>query len=445
MNPTATELAARVRAGESDPVRILEDTLARIGSADGELGSFRAVRAESAMSEAAAVRDSAGRGDLPLAGVPVAVKDVVAVDGRSALWGSDAAPSGVATEEHVIVARLRAAGAVIVGVTRVPELCIWPMSDDPGGVARNPWNATYTAGGSSGGSAAAVGAGLVPLAHGTDGLGSVRLPAAVCGLVGIKPGAGVIAEEEASSWFGMSTHGSLATTVADAAVMLSVLADRPDLAEVHEPVSPLRIATSTRPPLGMPVARALRAPVATAARLLADDGHVLSRTGPRYGLNTPGGLLARWFAGPVRTATGWDHAALQRRTRRHLATGRAILRAGLVRERTAQRWRDRALEFFEHHDVLITPTYAAPPPRARQWHRASWLRNALPALRFAPFTGPWNLAGFPAMTVPMATTRRGVPLGVQLVARPGDETRLIGLAAALERMNGWQRTTIGVT
>ena len=153
--------------------------------------------------------------------MPVAVKDVTEIAGEFASHGSLAGPSCAGGEDGVIATRLRAAGAVLVGLTRVPELCIWPMSDTPDGIARNPWDPTYASGGSSGGSAAAVAAGLVPLAHGTDGMGSVRLPAAMCGLVGLKPGADLLAE---GGWFGMSVHGPLATTVADAAVLLSVLA-----------------------------------------------------------------------------------------------------------------------------------------------------------------------------------------------------------------------------
>ncbi|MDV6011506.1 amidase family protein [Haloechinothrix sp. LS1_15] len=440
MTTTAFELAGRVRSGEVDPVELIEDTLARISAMDGRYGAFRAVLAESARAEAAALRQRDDLDRLPLAGVPVAVKDVVEVTGQTACWGSQASPTGEATDDHVLVARLRAAGAVIVGLTRVPELCIWPFSDDPEAVARNPWNTRYTAGGSSGGSGAAVASGMVPVAHGTDGLGSVRLPAALCGLVGIKPGTGVIAEPEAPSWYGMSTHGSLATTVADAALLLSVMAQRDDLAEVTEPVSPLRIAVSTRAPLGTPVPRMLRDPVTATADVLRQDGHVVTGDTPRYGITTPAGLLARWFAGPVAGSQGWPVARMQRRTRRHLAFGRAALRARLVRADTALGWQRRAREFFSDYDVLLTPTYAAPPPKAAWWHRRSWAHNAFQAIRFAPFTGPWNLAGFPAMSLPAGIGRDGVPLGVQLVAPPDGEATLLGLAAAVERMLGWQRT-----
>src|SRR3954452_7747617 len=237
---TAAEIAASVRAGSLDPVQVTKEALDRIAAADGVVGAFRRVRAEEALAEAAAVASRPDLASLPLAGVPVAVKDVTQVAGEYASHGSLAGPTSLAGEDGVIAARLRAAGAVLVGLTRVPELCVWPMSDTPDGIARNPWDPTYASGGSSGGSAAAVAAGLVPLAHGTDGMGSVRLPAAMCGLVGIKPGADLLPE---SGWYDMSVHGSLATTVADAALLLAVLAGKPELSAIGDPGT-LRVAVS---------------------------------------------------------------------------------------------------------------------------------------------------------------------------------------------------------
>ncbi|MEV6628464.1 amidase family protein, partial [Amycolatopsis sp. NPDC051114] len=162
MVSTAVEIAASVRAGCLDPVQVTKEALDRIAAADGVVGAFRRVRAEEALAEAAAVAARPDLASLPLAGVPVAVKDVTQVAGEYASHGSLAGPTSLAGEDGVIAARLRAAGAVLVGLTRVPELCVWPMSDTPDGIARNPWDPTYASGGSSGGSAAAVAAGLVP-------------------------------------------------------------------------------------------------------------------------------------------------------------------------------------------------------------------------------------------------------------------------------------------
>ena len=439
MAQTAVELAKAVRMGELDPVRVTTEALARIAAADGVVGAFRRVRADEALAEAQALKDRSDLADLPLAGVPVAVKDVTGVAGEYAEWGSRGGSREAAAADGVIAARLRAAGAVIVGLSRVPELCIWPMSDTPDGIARNPWEATYVAGGSSGGSAAAVAAGLVPLAHGTDGLGSIRLPAAMCGLVGIKPGAGVV-KDDPEAWFGMSEHGSLATTVADAAVLLGVLAERPDLGEVTAPGN-LRVATSTLVPLTRaPVPKELTAVVDLVGELLGGAGHTVEAATPRYGAATFA-ILARWVAGPAEQAEDFDLALLQPRTRAHVRFGRLVQRAGLVRESAKQHWIERAEEFFAEHDVLVTPSLATLPPKARRWHERRWLANVMPSIRVAPYPGVWNLAGYPAMSVPAGRHSSGLPIGVQLVAAPGGEARLLGVAAQLEALNPWRRTS----
>ncbi|TNC29592.1 amidase family protein [Amycolatopsis alkalitolerans] len=435
MTQTATELARAVRAGELDPVRLTERVLDGIETADRVVGAFRKVRHE-AVAEARELARRADLAGLPLAGVPVAVKDVTEIAGECASWGSAALPAQPSTEDSELVRRLREAGAVIVGITRVPELCVWPMTDSPEGIARSPWQPARSAGGSSGGSGAAVASGMVPVAHGTDGLGSVRFPSAMCGLVGIKAGADLLGE---TGWYGMSAHGSLATTVADAALLLSVLAAEPDLARVGEP-GRLRIAVSTEVPLThAPVPKPLCDAVDQVADVLAAAGHHVERATPRYGVEAPLGILGRWFAGPAEQAEGLDRALFQRRTQAHVKLGRALRAARLIRPGTKERWLARAEEFFGGYDILLTPTLATLPPKAERWHQRSWLANAIPAIRSAPFAGLWNLAGYPAMSVPAARHHTGVPLGVQLVAAPRGEARLLALAAQLEARNPWPR------
>jgi len=440
MVQTAVEIARGVRAGDLDPVQVTEEALARIAAADGVVGAFRRVRAAEARAEAAALAARPDLADLPLAGVPVAVKDVTDITGEYAAWGSAAGPRTPATEDGLIAARLRAAGAVIVGLTRVPELCIFPVSDDPSGVARNPHNPTFTAGGSSGGSAAAVAAGLVPVAHGTDGLGSIRLPAAMCGIVGLKPGRDVIKDKEAG-WFGLSAHGPLATTTADTALLLSVLADRPEWTDIAEPAAQ-RVAVSTQVPFTRaPLPRALGAAVDQAATLLRTAGHTVVPAAPAYPLRALGGIVARWFAGPAEQAIGsFDLSRLQPRTRTHVRIGRRAAR--LVNDRAQLEWQAEAERFFGAHDVLVTPTLATLPLKAQRWHRKPWLANALPSSRVASFTGPWNLAGYPAMSVPIYREPvHGLAMCVQLVASPGGEAVLLGLAGQLEKANPWPRTS----
>jgi hypothetical protein len=208
------------------------------------------VRGQAALAEAAAVDARPDRPGLALAGVPVAVKDNIAVTGEPMRVGSQASLAGPRTRDHLVVARLRAAGAVVVGVTRMPELAVWAFTDGRFGMARNPWDLSRTCGGSSGGSAAAVAAALVPLAHGNDGLGSIRVPAAACGLVGVKPGFGVVpAGPGADVWCSMGENGPIATTVADAALGLSVMAGNPALARVDRPPGGVRIALVTGAPV----------------------------------------------------------------------------------------------------------------------------------------------------------------------------------------------------
>lgn len=438
MAQTAVEIARGVRAGELDAVQVTEEALARIAAADGVVGAFRRVRSAEARAEAAEVAARPDLASLPLVSVPVAVKDVTEVTGEYLGWGSEAGPRALADADGLIAARLRAAGAVIVGLTRVPELCIFPTSDDPAGIARNPRNPTFTAGGSSGGSAAAVAAGLVPIAHGTDGLGSIRLPAGMCGIVGLKPGRDVV-REETPGWFGLSTHGPLTTTVADAALLMSVLADRPEWATPETP-GPLRIATSTQVPFTRSPCLARFAPPSTRQ---PHSFPFAIRSRPRR----PPTPSAPWAAcspagsaGPAEQAAGaFDLSRLQPRTRTHVRLGRLTSR--LVTDRARDEWQTIAARFFESHDVLVTPTLATLPLKARRWHRKSWLANAIPSSRVAAFTGPWNLAGYPALSVPVGRHPvHDLATCVQLVARPGGEPVLLGLAAELESANPWPQT-----
>ena len=327
-------------------MRITEETLERISARDDTIGAFRRVRAQEALSEARAVGARPDLADLPLAGVPIAVKDVVAVAGEYAEWGSRAGSRQVAGADGEIVARLRAAGAVVVGLSRVPELCSWASTDTAEGIARNPAAPEYVAGGSSGGSAAAVAAGMVPLAHGTDALGSIRGPAAICGVLGIMPGAGVVPASDSGLFCGLYRHGALATTAADAALLLAVLAQRPDLGRITEPGA-LRVAVSTRVPVtGAPVPKGMTAAVTQVAKLLRVAGHSITAATPRYGTAALTGAATRWFAGPAEHAAEFDPERLQPRTRTHVRIGRFVDRAGLVREGPRREWIARAGEFF---------------------------------------------------------------------------------------------------
>ncbi|QGN59424.1 amidase [Nostocoides sp. HKS02] len=420
---------------------VVAAALARISERDGRLGAFQVVRGERALAEAEALAQRSDLARLPLAGVPIAVKDNVAVEGEPLRNGSTATPDGPQQIDHPVVARLRAAGAVVVGTTRVPELCVFGATDSAFGITRNPWAPARTPGGSSGGSAAAVSSGMVPVAHAADGMGSIRIPAASCGLVGIKPGSGLVpAQLGPNDWYGMAENGPLATTVADAALMLSVMAAQPGLAEVREPDLPLRIAASTRAPIlgARPQLEHVRA-VVRAVRLLEGAGHEVRRVDPPYPVN-PLPLLARWAAGTSQDAEGLDRSQLDRAVRFHAGLGDRVRAAGLVEDRSRERFLRQLADFFADHDILVTPTLAAPPIAAARWGERSWPRVFAANARYAPYAAPWNFAGYPAVSVPAGVhPRTGTPLAVQLVAPAGGEQLLLGVAAVLERLAPWAR------
>jgi amidase len=444
---TAKQIARAVRRGDATATQIVADHLDHIATADSILAAFRTVRGGEAIVEAEKVDDQDDLANLPLAGVPVAVKENTAVAGLPTWNGSEAARTAVAEDDHEVVRRLRGAGAIVVGVTRMPELGLWAVTDEASDATRNPWDVDRTPGGSSGGSAAAVAAGLVPIAHANDGLGSIRIPAACCGLVGLKPGAGVVPRQlGVDDWFGLVEHGVLATTVADAAVGFSVLAGRRP-AKLVEP-SRLRVAVSLRSPvLGIRPDAPNREAVSIAAKLLIGAGHDAVTADPVY--PTALGLrgLATWFAAAYREVegAGLDVRSLQPRTRHHVRLGRWAFNRGYVQEAHRNAWRERSIAFFAEHkvDLLLTPALAATPPPAHGHAEDRWRRNMTTSMRYAPYAAPWNLAGLPAIVVPVGIRPDGLPLTVQLVGPPGSELTLLGVAGQFEVANPWPRHAPG--
>ncbi|WP_458689172.1 amidase [Nocardia tengchongensis] len=438
---TAIGVATAVQNGSLSPEDAVEAALTRIRGRDRKLNAFSLVREEAARAEARAVAERADLDMLPLAGVPIAVKNNIDVAGEVTRGGSLAGSDEAAGGDHPVVRRLRAAGAVVVGLTHMPEFGLWGVTDEPGSITRSPWNTRYSAGGSSGGSGAAVGSGMVPIAHGNDGLGSVRIPAACCGVVGLKPGRGLVpAEVGLDAWGGMTENGVLATTVADTALMLSVLADRPDLADLDTPQT-LRIGLATGAPVPLThvdLAWTAAADKAAAAASLA--GHIVGVAElPYQGVTFA--LLLRWLANAAREAAIVAHPErLQRRTRTHVALGNAVLKSGLLRASQVDRVEARLLDYFERYDVVITPTLATPAPRARRWHSRPWPANVLANVKFSPFTPLWNLVGWPAISIPMGLhPRSGTPVAAQIAGPPGSESTILRLAAQIEAAHPWQR------
>ncbi|MFZ0160834.1 MAG: amidase [Kineosporiaceae bacterium] len=438
---TAREIAAAVHRGSATPREVALEHLDQIDRLDPQVGAFVRVRSERAVAEAEAVGARGDLAALPLAGVPVAIKDNIPVAGEPTLYGATVTDDAPAPEDHEVVRRLRAAGAVVVGITRMPELGVWATSDDTDGVARNPWSLDRTAGGSSGGSAAAVAAAMVPAAHGNDGLGSIRIPAATCGLVGIKPGADVVPSSVGlTSWRGLSENGPLATTVADAALMLSVMAGRPELAQVTPPPGRLTIAASTMVPLpGVRVDPEIVKAVVGAAAALQRAGHAIVRADPPYSQSTAGAIVAWYTASTADEVAAVDEAGLEPRQRRHAQLGRTLERLGRVRQSDRDRWKERVARFFASHDVLVTPVTTTMAPPALAWRDRSWRANFWTNARWAPFPGVWNFAQCPAATVPVAMHSCGMPIGIQLVAPPGGEALLLSVAGQLESQLPWPR------
>ncbi|MFF7630032.1 amidase [Streptomyces cyaneofuscatus] len=454
--PGLAESARRLADSTTTSTALVADALARIEAAQPTLNAFRHLRADAALAEAAEADRRLAAGErLPLLGVPVAVKDDTDVAGLPTHFGCDGERPPATTDSEA-VRRLRAAGAVIVGKTNSCELGQWPFTEGPAfGATRNPWNTAHTPGGSSGGSAAAVAAGLVPAALGSDGAGSVRIPAAWTHLVGIKPQRGRVSVHPHHDAFqGLTVNGPLARTVADAALLLDAAAGaHPD--DFHRPPAVrasdaarrdpgrLRIALAWRPPLTLTGAGPdpeVRRAVAALAETLARLGHHVEEARPRYGLI---GLtfVPRATAGIAEFAARHpEPALLDPRTRSALRTGTRlggrVVRAARARE-VRQHRRIGALFDASGYDVLLTPTTAAPPPRIGTFDRLSAWRTDVTMAAACPYAWPWNVLGWPGINVPAGFTRSGLPVGAQLLGPSRSEERLIALAAQLEDDLRW--------
>ncbi len=444
--------AGAVADGTLSSVELVGGVLERIRTYDGRLNAFTAVLAERALAEARE-RDAATGERGPLHGVPVAIKEEVDVAGEVTTFGGRA-NTRPAARDAAVVARLRAAGAVVVGRTNMPEFGQWPFTESVAhGITRNPWDTTKSPGGSSGGSAAAVAAGLVPVGIGGDGGGSIRIPAACCGLFGLKPQRGrVTMDPHEHGWWALSTTGPLTRTVRDSALVYDVIhgalprdrfrAEPPERSFAEAAASDpgrLRVGWSVKAPTPgiRPAAEHVRAVEATAA-LLEDLGHHVEEIDPRYP-DPAAAFLPQFFAG-VRSLAEVVEAPerLERRTRETIRLGSWV--TPRVREwaiRRGERLAVRANQVFDRVDVLLTPTLAPRPPEVGVIDGLGTLRAIALSMPMVAYTALWNVTGNPAASVPAGFADDGLPLAVQLVGRPHAETTLLSLAAQLEQARPW--------
>lgn len=462
MNPVdlafmpALEQARLIQKKEISPLELVELYLERIGRLDPQLGSYVTVVGDRALAEARAKTEQlAGETqDLPpFFGVPIPIKDLNPVEGIPCSYGVRWLKKRVATYDDGVVQRIKQAGFIILGKTATSEVGMLPYTEPDGfPPTRNPWNLDYTSGGSSGGAAAALAAGLCPIAQGSDGGGSIRGPASCCGLVGLKPSRGRITQAPVGERLGgIAIDGPLAHTITDAAALLDVLSGYttgdpywlpdpdPSFLTVAQQGLPngksLRIAFSADIP---PIAQAdshCRQAVMDTVRLLESLGHQVEEGCPDFeGLVEPFtkviqtnvdmtgipffmlGRLNRWFKGRGQRCSSGKYL-------------RALYEMQVVAR--------KIVKFFDQFDVLVLPTYLHPPIRVREWARLGPNQTLEKITDWIAPCPPFNATGQPALSLPLAWTPEGLPIGVQFVARPAAEATLIALAAQIEQAQPW--------
>ena len=453
--PTLTDLLYQLASGAVTSDTLVRRSLQAINASQSTLNAFRVVLTGSALAEAAEADRRRAAGDkAPLLGIPIAIKDDVDIAGVPTAFGTEGRVRP-ATQDSEVVRRLRAAGAVIVGKTNTSELGQWPFTSGPGfGYTRNPWSRRHTPGGSSGGSAAAVAAGLVTAAIGSDGAGSIRIPAAWTHLVGIKPQRGRISTwplPEAAN--GLAVNGVLARTVADAALVLDAASGNVE-GDAHQPPpltasdhvsiapGPLTVALSTRFPFtGLPATLhpEIRAATHETARRLELLGHQVVTGNPDYGVRLMWDFLARSSVGLCDwERTLGDEIEWDPRTRANLRLGhllgKPVLRNARRHEKADAR---RVGSIFDIVDVVLAPTTAQPPPLVDSFDNLGSYQTDRGMVAACPVTWPWNLLGWPSINVPAGFTSAGLPIGVQLMGPANSEGMLISLAAALEAACDW--------
>lgn len=452
---SALEQAQLIRRRDVSPLELVELYLERIQRLDPQLGSYFTVASEQALADAKAKTEQLGQtnnpADLPpFFGVPISIKDLNAVEGLRCTYGTPVLMDKIAPYDDGVVTRIKRAGFTILGKTATSELGALPYIEQPGfPPTRNPWNLDYTAGGSSGGAAAAVAAGLCPIAHGSDGGGSLRGPAFCCGLVAIKPSRGRVSHAPVGDYqSGISSSGPMARTVADAAALLDIMSgyvtgdpywlprpERPFIEAVGQPLGQLRIAFSTSiPPIGDAVPVCQQGVLET-VKLLEGMGHQVEPGCPDFtGLIEP--FKKVWQGGVAAAGIPKEYLSpMNRWIVEQSGSAGEYLQAVQQMQIMAR----RIVSFFETFDVLVLPTYLHPQIRVGEWADVSPEETLQKIINWIAPCPPFNASGLPAIALPTGFDSTGLPLGIQLVGRPADEATLISLAAQLEAANPWKQ------
>jgi amidase len=450
---SALEQAELVRSQQISPVELVTGYSERIGAVDAALNAFVTVCCKEALEEARRAEEATG--ELPpFHGVPLPIKELTDTAGIRTSYSSRAFAEHVPGADAAVVRRLREAGLIVIGKTNAPEFGSIPVTESElHGACRNPWNTELTPGGSSGGAAAAVAAGLAPAAHGTDGGGSIRIPASCCGLFGLKPARGRVSNAPyVDGSVALGSSGPITRTVADAAALLDAMTgyewgdaswapppERPFLDEVETEPDRLRVALTTAPPVDVPVDPACVRAAEEAAALLAELGHHVDEATPEWRSDEFQSLFLRvWQTGPAMYPADpqlyepHNRAFVERaHETSSVEYGRTVMRL--------QRSCRPILAFWADYDVVLTPTLALSPVPIGwlfegddPWH---WIDRAI---RFTPFTPLVNVLGLPAVSLPLSQTEDGVPVGVQLIGRPADEATLLRVSAQVERARPWR-------
>jgi aspartyl-tRNA(Asn)/glutamyl-tRNA(Gln) amidotransferase subunit A len=456
---SATELAAAVKRRRVSPVEVMDAVLARIERLNPTLGAYCLVAAESARKEAkAAERQLMRKGTRlgPLHGVPFSVKDTIVTKGVQTTFGSKLFESHVPEEEAPPVERLKAAGAILVGKTNTPAFGHLGVTHNLlFGATRSPWNLERTPGGSSGGAGAAVAAGMAPLALGTDGGGSIRIPASFSGIFGMKASFGRVPVYPFSGAWSLSHVGPMTRSVRDAALALSVTAgpDERDLTSLPgEPVDFVKLLRG-----GLKGLRVAWSPTMGYAVV---DREVLAVTEKAAGrFKEFGCRLERIDPGFADTREAWEVifcGGIATRLAPSLPDRRADLDPGLIRiieeslrwptTKYVQAWFDRlqfwdqVRKFFVKYDLLLTPTVACPPFGVGMEGPGTIDGKPVSTYEWIPFTFPFNMTGQPACTVPCGFTKAGLPIGLQIVGRRFDDATVLRAAASFEQAHPWAET-----